>query len=62
MLPDIYKRVREDAVPLWTRDGTQHFPKSLYGLPLKIIDQTPTTYTLKFTEEYIFEMKKDDCY
>lgn len=60
--PDKYKRVKNKAIPLWTLDGTQNFPSSLYGLPLKLIDQTSTTYTLKFNEEFIFQMKKDDCY
>lgn len=58
----VYKKVKDGAIPLWTLDGTQHYPKSLYGLPLKLIDKTSTTYTLKFNEEYIFQMKKEDCY
>ena len=55
-------RIKDGAIPLWTLDGSQHVPHSLYGLPLKVIDEDSTTYTLKFNEELIFQVKKDDCY
>lgn len=61
-MDNVYYRIKDKAKPLWTLDGTQRVPQSLYGLPLKLIDLTPTTYTLKFNEKYIFQMKKEDCY
>lgn len=56
-----YVRVKEGTIPLWSK-GINHIPFSLFGTRLEIIDETSTTYTVKFNEDMVWEVSKWNTY
>lgn len=57
-----FLKAKLDSKPLWASDGSVYrIPHCLYGIRMKVIDETSKTYTLKFDEKHIYEFCKCDC-